>query len=31
MANGVATVLAKLDELISALNKEAGFLKQVLS
>ena len=31
MANGVATVLAKLDELISALNKEAGLLKKVLS
>jgi hypothetical protein len=31
MTNGVATVLAKLDALISAITKEAGFLEKVLS
>jgi hypothetical protein len=31
MTAGVATVLAKLDTLIAAIGKEAGFLEKVLS
>jgi hypothetical protein len=31
MASGIATILAKMDALISVISKEAGFLEKVLS